>query len=163
VDDDLAQCPLADFSGSTGISDAITAATAGDTIVVCPGTYDPTTVVKRVTLSGYTADLSSKLSVCSDRLNFPADQTTKNSIVDGGFTLSADCVTIKNKTTKGNFSDDIHIGDLNNDDSIKNNDFRNGGSNFDCQDESSGAGTAGTANTWTKNKGNTSDPVGICK
>jgi nitrous oxidase accessory protein NosD len=94
VDDDGAQCPSALYAT---ISDAIAAADSGDTIVVCPGTYDATTVDKRVTLSGYTADLSSKLSKCSDRLNNPADQTTKNSIV-AGFYVAADFSTIKGFT-----------------------------------------------------------------
>jgi parallel beta-helix repeat protein len=34
---------------------------------------------------------------------------------------------------------------------------------FDCQDESTGDGTAGTANTWVKNVGDTSSPAGLCK
>jgi parallel beta-helix repeat protein len=338
VDDDGAQCPSA---GYTTISDAIAAADPGDTIVVCPGTYDATTVDKRLTLSGYTADLSTKLSKCSDRLNNPADQTTKNSIVDGGFTLAANFVTIKgftltnadngvlipfgnddewitrnviqdnsiginlngtmslvesncirqnnrpgsaqgsgiysdqglkstrinkniffdntevgitlldfagagslddvqvnnnvssqdgdliaiagstnsvikgntstlavgsgifiesgtlgdpnsllsvtnntiqssgdegifaedgslanstikNNKTKGNATFGIHIGD-NGDNSITNNNFKNGGADNDCQDDSSGGGTAGTANTWKNDKGKTASPPGICK
>lgn len=32
----------------------------------------------------------------------------------------------------------------------------------DCRDESSGSGTAGTANLWTDNTGDTDDPDGIC-
>jgi hypothetical protein len=78
VDDDGAQCPSALY---TDINSAIAAASEGDTIAVCPGTYGTTTVDKRVTLSGYTKDLSGKLSTCSDRLHFPADQMTKDSIV----------------------------------------------------------------------------------
>jgi nitrous oxidase accessory protein NosD len=96
VDDDLAECPSAAFSGSGGISDAIAAASDGDTIVVCPGTYDATTVDRRVTLSGYTSDLSKK-NRCADRLRFPADQATKDSIV-AGFTVTADFVVIKGFT-----------------------------------------------------------------
>ncbi len=91
VDDDGAQCPSAAY---TDINTAIGAAIPGDTIVVCPGTYGATTVDKRVTLSGYTKDLSTKLSVCSDRLHNPADQTTRNSMV-AGFYVSADFATIK--------------------------------------------------------------------
>jgi parallel beta-helix repeat protein len=34
---------------------------------------------------------------------------------------------------------------------------------FDCQDRSVGGGTAGTANTWLRNAGDTSSPPGICK
>jgi hypothetical protein len=33
---------------------------------------------------------------------------------------------------------------------------------FDCHDESVGTGTAGTANTWTMNFGDTSSPPGLC-
>ena len=33
---------------------------------------------------------------------------------------------------------------------------------YDCQDESTGAGTGGTANTWTKNVGAVADPDAIC-
>src|SRR4051794_14410190 len=85
VDDDGAQCPTAAYSD---INTAIGAADVGDTILVCPGTYGATTVDKRVTLSGYTKDLSGKLSACSDRLHYPANQTTKDSIV-AGFSVAA--------------------------------------------------------------------------
>ena len=37
-----------------------------------------------------------------------------------------------------------------------------GNLSVDCQDQSSGAGTAGTANTWAGDIGNTSSPQGIC-
>jgi hypothetical protein len=38
-----------------------------------------------------------------------------------------------------------------------------GATDLSCQDQSIGAGTAGTANTWDKDKGDTpSDPAGIC-
>jgi parallel beta-helix repeat protein len=93
VDDDGAECPTALYAT---ISAAIAAANAGDTIVVCPGTYDATTVDKRVTLSGYTSDLS-KRNKCADRLHFPADITTKDSIV-AGLTVAADFVVIKGFT-----------------------------------------------------------------
>ena len=33
---------------------------------------------------------------------------------------------------------------------------------FDCQDLSHGSGTAGTANSWSSNTGNTSSPPGLC-
>ena len=34
---------------------------------------------------------------------------------------------------------------------------------LDCYDASAGDGTAGTANTWTDNRGRRSDPVGLCQ
>jgi hypothetical protein len=46
VDDDLAQCPNADFTTPTGIQQAIEAASPGDKIKVCPGTYSPINVHK---------------------------------------------------------------------------------------------------------------------
>ncbi|MBX3032048.1 MAG: right-handed parallel beta-helix repeat-containing protein [Chloroflexi bacterium] len=44
---------------------------------------------------------------------------------------------------------------------IRGNDVR-GNVHLDCRDESSGSGTAGTANTWRNNQGSSSDPSGIC-
>ncbi|MHB8576659.1 MAG: right-handed parallel beta-helix repeat-containing protein [Dehalococcoidia bacterium] len=38
-----------------------------------------------------------------------------------------------------------------------------GNTHFDCEDQSHGSGTAGTANTWKDNQGKTSSPSGICK
>jgi hypothetical protein len=38
-----------------------------------------------------------------------------------------------------------------------------GNTEFDCQDQSSGHGTAGTANTWKNNAGQKSDPPQICR
>ncbi len=62
-----------------------------------PGTYDATTVTSASRSAATRTDLSTKLSVCSDRLHNRADQTTKNSIVDG-FYVSADFATIKGFT-----------------------------------------------------------------
>jgi parallel beta-helix repeat protein len=44
---------------------------------------------------------------------------------------------------------------------VYDNDFR-GPSDPDCEDQSSGGGTAGTANYWWNNLGTTSSPTGIC-
>jgi nitrous oxidase accessory protein NosD len=99
VDDDGAQCPNAGF---TTIADAIAAATAGDTILVCPGDYTPdgaTTVDRRLSLVGWTTPLPA-LNQCSDRVTFPADQTTKNTIV-AGFVVDADFVSIRGFTLTG--------------------------------------------------------------
>ncbi len=61
-----------------------------------------------------------------------------------------------NNTNDGFFADT---------DSSQNLFFRNtanGNANRDCEDISTGSGTAGTANTWTRNKGMTASPTGIC-
>src|SRR4051794_29059365 len=50
VDDDNAQCPTATFST---IQSAVVAAAPGDTVQVCPGTYNENvTVPKSITLNG---------------------------------------------------------------------------------------------------------------
>ena len=38
-----------------------------------------------------------------------------------------------------------------------------GNEEHDCHDDSTGRGTAGTANVWRDNRGETSDPAGLCK
>jgi parallel beta-helix repeat protein len=93
VDDDFAQCPNA---GYTDIAAAVGDATDGDTILVCPGTYVQTTIDRRLSLVGWTPALTS-LNQCSDRLSFPADQTTKNTIV-AGFVVDANFVSIRGFT-----------------------------------------------------------------
>src|SRR4051812_15157780 len=93
VDDNHAECPNAAY---TTIDAAIADATQGQTILVCPGTYAATDVTKRVNLVGYTQQLT-VLSKCSDTLNAPADQTTRDTIV-AGFTVSADFVSIRGFT-----------------------------------------------------------------
>ena len=89
VDDDGGECSSAAY---TTIDDALTAANTGDTIFVCPGTYDPTTITKRVTLRGLTPNLSNE-SKCLDSATYPADNTAQNSVV-AGFTVLASHVTI---------------------------------------------------------------------
>ncbi len=93
VDDDGGQCASAAY---TTIDDALGDANTGDTIVVCPGEYDQTTISKRVTLRGLTPNASDK-SKCLDSTTYPADNTALNSIV-AGFTVLASHVTIKGFT-----------------------------------------------------------------
>ena len=44
---------------------------------------------------------------------------------------------------------------------VSENEVENSGGT-DCTDNTSGGGTAGTANTWTENEGATSSPAGLC-
>lgn len=55
----------------------------------------------------------------------------------------------------------IHFGAATQGNTIRGN--RAFGNNPDCQDESTGTGTAGTANTWINNVGRTASPRGICR
>src|SRR4051794_24936050 len=55
VDEGAGQCSNATYSD---IDSAIADADPGDTILVCPGTYPAVTVDKRLTLRGFTPNLS---------------------------------------------------------------------------------------------------------
>jgi Right handed beta helix region len=103
VDDDLAQCPNADFTTAAGIQLAVNAASPGDDIKVCPGNYSSTTVTKALKLTGATKELKEKR--CLDPTGNPATDPTKNSIVHGGpsapgFLVAANDVEIERFTVQ---------------------------------------------------------------
>ena len=64
-------------------------------------------------------------------------------------------------TSKNNSEDGVFYGNVTNANSITG--TTASGNALDCQDTSHGSGTAGTANTWSSNIGNTSSPAGLCK
>jgi nitrous oxidase accessory protein NosD len=76
-------------------------------------------------------------------------------------------VSARNNTLRNNgvgtFAprDGIFFGSLTKGNQIRSN-TASGNGNLDCEDDSSGSGTSGTANTWTSNNGVTDDPNGIC-
>jgi hypothetical protein len=74
---------------------------------------------------------------------------------------AANATTTTGNLVKRNHVDGILYGATTNGNHISNNTT---GSNtgFNCEDQSTGAGTAGTANTWSSNTGDHSSPVGIC-
>jgi len=57
--------------------------------------------------------------------------------------------------------DGIYFGPLTKGNQIRGN-RASGNGNLDCEDDSTGSGTAGTANTWVNNNGVTDNPNGIC-
>jgi Right handed beta helix region len=69
---------------------------------------------------------------------------------------------VRNNVVKGSGQQGLHVsGTINLGAQFLNNDFRfNTG--FDCDDDTLGGGTAGTANIWTNNLGLDDDPDGIC-
>jgi parallel beta-helix repeat protein len=89
VDDDGAQCPSAPYSD---IQSALDDAEPGDTIVVCPGTYDPAEVDTSVTIRGFTKVPNA--SACADPDYDPDPNDAQESVVDGGFSVFASHVTI---------------------------------------------------------------------
>lgn len=70
-------------------------------------------------------------------------------------------VSARNNTLRNNGIDGIFFGSSTNGNQIRSN-TASGNANLDCEDDSSGSGTSGTANTWTNNNGVTDDPNGIC-
>jgi parallel beta-helix repeat protein len=66
----------------------------------------------------------------------------------------------------GNNVEDNQGSGLFADDTTSGNKFTNNSADdnapYDCEDQSHGTGTAGTANTWQKNTGDTASPAGIC-
>jgi hypothetical protein len=76
-------------------------------------------------------------------------------------------VSARNNTLRNNGvapdapRDGIFFGSLTRGNQIRGN-TASGNAVFDCEDESTGSGTAGTANTWVNNNGGTDSPNGIC-
>jgi hypothetical protein len=81
-----------------------------------------------------------------------------------GIDVSADdfaAVTARNNMLTNNGGDGILFGSLTNGNQIRFN-TATGNIPLDCEDQSSGSGTSGTANTWVANNGDTDQPDGIC-
>jgi parallel beta-helix repeat protein len=102
VDDDLQECPNAQFTTATGIQQAIAAAPIGGKIRVCPGTYDPITVFKPLTLQA--PRYQGQATECKAPL--PADPT-KEAIIEGdnivaGVQISASNVVFDGFTVENN-------------------------------------------------------------
>jgi parallel beta-helix repeat protein len=70
-------------------------------------------------------------------------------------------VTARNNTLRNNGIDGIFLGATTRGNQIRSS-TASGNANLDCEDDSTGSGTAGTANTWAGNNGGTDDPNGIC-
>ena len=92
--------------------------------------------------------------------------TLKNNKFSGGTegiaSFNVTSATFENNKVDGASGDGIY----NDASSTGNTDTNNqafGSGTFDCQDDSHDGGTAGTANTWTNDKGDTSSPAGICR
>jgi parallel beta-helix repeat protein len=101
VDDDLAQCPDADFTTPTGIQQAVTAAPPGSVIRVCPGVYAPIVVPKTLTLE---APLQQgQATRCQESL---IPDPTKDAIIDSqgsnviAVTLAADAIEFRGFTVQ---------------------------------------------------------------
>ena len=87
---------------------------------------------------------------------------TDNEIEDSGgdaIHVDGDGNTVTDNEIEDSGGDGIQVdGDGN---LVTDNEIEDSGG-FDCRDTSVGGGTAGTANTWTDNDGDTSSPAGLC-
>ena len=83
-----------------------------------------------------------------------------NAAVDGNDYAGASEFTISGNTITGSATDGIWVQD-GSDGTISSN-SATGSASYDCQDSTSGSGTAGTADTWTDDTGGSSSPAGLC-
>jgi parallel beta-helix repeat protein len=83
VDDDLQQCPNADFTTATGIQQAIAAAPPGASIEVCAGTYTPINVNKPLTI--YHPVQHGQATQCAAAV---VPDPTKDATIDAGNTAA---------------------------------------------------------------------------
>lgn len=93
-------------------------------------------------------DVSHNLSTRNDD-NFAAFTTT-------GVTLT------RNRATSSTFFDGIFFDTDTAQNRIRSN-VSSGNRQFDCEDDSTGTGTAGTANSWRSNRGQTENRPGLCR
>jgi parallel beta-helix repeat protein len=70
--------------------------------------------------------------------------------------------TVQNNQARSSTRYGLHAGPDASGNTLRENDARSSGT-FDCRDESTGPGTAATANFWINDRGDTSDPPGICR
>lgn len=91
---------------------------------------------------------------------------TGNNVVENDTNIAlydADDLKItSNKTNEATFYDGLYVDADSTGNSLQGN-KASGNEEHDCHDDSEGDGTAGTANTWKKNKGESDTPDGICK
>jgi parallel beta-helix repeat protein len=80
---------------------------------------------------------------------------------DGGIALyNSTNNTVDHNESDNNTGDGIFADPLSTGNEFDHNKL-SGNSNFDAEDRSTGSGTAGTGNTWSKNHGTTSSPAGL--
>ena len=93
VGDGTRPCNHTDFDNPNGINQAITAASSGETIKVCNGSYNAVNVTKSVTLNG--TSLLTTSAQCVAQTTNPANDLTKYSVIDGGVTIAPGVDNVK--------------------------------------------------------------------
>ena len=95
-----------------------------------------------------------------------SDNTTRGNAIYGNSGDGIRLANVVNNTIHGNLSaanglDGFHVDALSADNTLEQN-VMLGNGEYDCRDDSEGAGTAGTANTWRRNWGQTENRPGLC-
>jgi parallel beta-helix repeat protein len=94
------------------------------------------------------------------------DNNSSNNTAAGGEGFGAfDSTTgarLENNHADGNATNGFFADSTTSGNTFESNNAQGNGS-FDCQDQSTGTGTAGTANQWIRDRGVTSQPAGICQ
>ena len=120
VDDD-GFASASDCNAATGayttIQDAVNAASAGDTIKVCPGTYNQSVTVSTAGLNLVGPYVGVNAASCPDRLN----TATVSGGAGNGFTLAADNVTVDGFRIGGSNAYGIETSELYSGYKIRNN------------------------------------------
>jgi Right handed beta helix region len=93
VGDGTRPCNHTDFDNPNGINQAITAASTGQTIKVCNGSYNAVNVTKSVTVNG--TSLLTTSAQCVAQTTNPANDLTKYSVIDGGVTIAPGVDNVK--------------------------------------------------------------------
>jgi len=104
---------------------------------------------------------SSGLTIAHNKV----DGATGAGATDGGIVAamnSVDGSLFDNNRVKDGAGQGIYLQTMNTGNTLVSNDAR-GNAGTDCRDDTTGTGTAGTANTWEKDKGDESIPAGICR
>jgi hypothetical protein len=93
VGDGTRPCNHTDFDNANGINQAITAASPGQTIKVCNGSYNAVNVTKSVSVNG--TSLLTTSAQCLAPASTPATDLTKYSVIDGGVTIAPGVDNVK--------------------------------------------------------------------
>ena len=92
--------------------------------------------------------------------NHVEDNESSGILLDNGNTNDVGDNKIRNNGT-GDMGDGIRVEMTSTDNTIRENHLRDNVT-YDCRDNSVGSGTAGTANSWVNDHGETSQPPGLC-
>lgn len=132
------------------------------------GTQNTGTIVRGNDLSGGASN-GIRFNIASvpgpTNTNAQVRNNTVRNFAGSGIAIAPNSLTnsqITGNTSNKNTTDGILIdAGGNSGNAIRGNDAHNNG-HFDCEDGTTGTGTAHTANTWQNNNGKTSSPAGLC-